>query len=306
MHATKYSLLLPVRNEAGRIEETVRTVFRGLPADSRWEVCIGDDFSDDGTTEKLKALSAAFPFRLIRPDENLGRSGIRNLLAEAARGEYLVFMDGDCKPMAGFFKAWEGVEPGCAYVGKVSYDEFPASGFTRFLHRGSGLGKLGDRSSFPPAYFISQNFCVSRIHFAQAGRFRTDLLGWGGEDVDFGWKLAKLGVNLRYRGEAEVRHPAVTKADSYFARLVHFGRVNLPVLVSEHPELVSQYKLAFARPPHSLLFLNPWIFKACKLLITGKPHWPWPFAMYRYVTFNCYARGFRQAMGVPGRFSAPR
>src|SRR5262245_45983802 len=110
MHKPKYSLLLPVRNEAARMDEVVRSVFTGLAGNPDWEVCIADDCSDDGTYERLDALTGIFPFRLIRPQGNLGRGGIRNLLAAEARGEHLVFLDGDCKPMPNFFGAWEGID----------------------------------------------------------------------------------------------------------------------------------------------------------------------------------------------------
>src|SRR3954471_795259 len=97
MNAPKYSLLLPVRNEAGRIDGVVRAVFTELAGNPDWEICFADDFSDDGTYERLRKLADIFPFRLIRPPENLGRGAIRNLLAREAQAPMLVFLDGDCK-----------------------------------------------------------------------------------------------------------------------------------------------------------------------------------------------------------------
>ncbi|HKP96493.1 MAG TPA: glycosyltransferase [Fibrobacteria bacterium] len=304
MHSPKYSLLLPVRNEAGRIDQVVRAVFSDLGANPAWEICFADDFSDDGTHERLRILADIFPFRLIRPPENLGRGAIRNLLAREARAPLLVFLDGDCKVLPGFFKAWEApdLDPDIAYLGKISYDGHPRSGFSRFLARGSGIGKMRRKEGIPPAYFISQNFRLSKAVFEKAGGFRTDLLGWGGEDVDLGCKLRRLGVPLRYNGDAEVRHPSVTGLESYFARLFHFGRVNLPVLIGDNPELSAQFKLGFARRPWGLIFANPLAFSLCRSLVTGAKGWPWPYALYRYVIFNCYARGYRQA---PPRRESP-
>ena len=291
----KYSLLLPVRNEAGRIDEVVRAVFADFAGNPDWEVCFADDCSDDGTYERLRSLADLFPFRLLRPPQNLGRGGIRNLLASEARGDILVFLDGDCKPRPGFFRAWEDLEPDTAWMGKVTYERRPASGFSRFLAKGSGIGKLRRPGAVPAAYFISQNFRMSKALFEKTGGFRTDLLGWGGEDTDLGCKLARLGAPMRYHPKAEARHPSVTGLEAYFARLFHFGRVNLPVLVAANPALAGQFKLGFARGPWSLVFMNPAVFSVCRALVTGKKGWPWPFALYRYVIFNCYARGFRQA-----------
>ncbi len=295
----KYSLLLPVRNEAARIDEVVRAVFADLGANPDWEVCFGDDASDDGTYERLHSLADLFPFRLLRPPQNLGRGGIRNLLAQEARGSILIFLDGDCKPRPGFFQAWESLEDEAAWMGRVSYETRPASGFSRFLAKGSGMGKRKLPGPVPAAYFISQNFRLSKDLFLRIGGFRTDLLGWGGEDTDFGCKLARAGAPMRFRPEAEARHPSVTGVEAYFARLFHFGRVNLPVLIAANPDLGRQFKLRFARGPWRLVFLNPAIFSLCRSLVTARKGWPWPFAFYRYVIFNCYARGFLQAPTSP-------
>jgi glycosyltransferase involved in cell wall biosynthesis len=296
MPRPEYSLLLPVRNEAARIEGVVRAVFAALGGNPAWEVCFADDVSDDGTYERLRDLSAAFPFRLLRPPANLGRGAIRNLLAEEARGDILVFLDGDCRPLPGFFAAWEGLDPDVAWMGRISYEASPPSGFSRFLDRGSGMGKLRGAESVPPAYFISQNFRLAKEAFRRAGGFRTDMRGWGGEDVDLGYKLARLGIAMRYRPEAEARHPSVTGLEGYFARLEDFGRLNLPALIAEHPALARQFKLHLARPPWSLLFLNPVLDAACRALVLGFKAWPWPFAFYRYAVFNRYARGYRRSL----------
>ncbi|MDB5103777.1 MAG: glycosyl transferase, family 2 [Fibrobacteres bacterium] len=295
MHTPKYSLLLPVRNEAGRIDEVVRSVFTDLAGNPDWEVCFADDCSDDGTYERLRQLAAIFPFRLIRPEANLGRGAIRNLLAREALADMLVFLDGDCKVLPGFFRAWEGLDPSVAWMGKVSYESHPKCGFSRYLAKGSGIGKLRVKRDIPAAYFISQNFRMSKALFLGTGGFRTDLLGWGGEDTDMAYRLGRMGVPMRYRGEAEVRHPSVTGVEAYFARLFHFGRVNLPVLIGDHPEAERQFKLGFARAPWSLLFLNGPVFSLMRFLVTSIKGWPWPFPVYRYVIFNCYARGYRQA-----------
>jgi glycosyltransferase involved in cell wall biosynthesis len=295
MHSPKYSLLLPVRNEVTRIEAVVHAIFKDLADNLGWEICFGDDFSDDGTFEKLKKLSDQFPLKLIRPKANLGRGGIRNLLAKEAVASILVFLDGDCQVQPGFFKAWENLDPDCAYIGRVNYDNNPKSGFSRFLSQGSGIGKLRTKTHIPAAYFISQNFRLSKAIFEKIQGFRTDLLGWGGEDTDLGYKLKKLGTPLVYNGKAMVLHPSVVGLELYFSRLVLFGKINLPVLVQENPELAVQFKLGYARRPWALLFCNPIILLLCKALILSFKGWPWPYVFYRYVIFNSYARGYQQA-----------
>jgi glycosyltransferase involved in cell wall biosynthesis len=295
MAVPKYSLLVPVRNEADRIAGVVRSIFADLGGNPAWEVVIADDASGDGTRERLAELAAAFPFRLLAPPRNLGRGRIRNLLSEEARSGILVFLDGDSRPQPGFFKAWEDLDPEAAWIGKTSYEALPASGFSRFLEKGSGMGKLRGAATVPPAYLTSQNLRLPKAALLAAGGFRADLPGWGGEDLDLGYRLARLGVPLRYRPEADARHPSVTDLEGYLARLESFGRDNLPALIADYPALAAQFKLGLARPPWSLLFLNPVLDACCRALILKAKAAPWPFALYRYALFNRYARGYRKS-----------
>lgn len=293
---------MPVRNEARRISRVVEALFADLAAHAgsgggagEWEVLIGDDHSTDGTREKLVALAGIHPLRLVLPPANLGRGAIRNALAAEARGEILVFLDGDCIPCAGFFRAWEGLEEGAAYLGRVEYERRPASGFSRYLERGSGAGKLRGPDSLPAAYFISQHFRISKSRFLEISGFRIDLSGWGGEDTDFGFKLEALGVPLRYRGQASARHSAVTSVEGYLAQLRHFGAVNLPVLERERPAIGRAFKVHLARFPLSLLLLNPVLHALLRTLVTRLRGVPWPFAFYRYVIYNSYCRGWLES-----------
>ena len=63
------------------------------------EVIVGDDASTDGTREVVEALAAAHPDRVVPllADRNYGDYGLSNVMAtlDAARGEYIAFLDGD-------------------------------------------------------------------------------------------------------------------------------------------------------------------------------------------------------------------
>src|SRR5262245_163289 len=88
------SVVMPVRNEAGEIENTLRMALaQDYPAD-RYEVIVADGESTDGTREVVRRLASAHPqLRLV---ENPGRfvsSGLNRALS-VARGEIIVRLDG--------------------------------------------------------------------------------------------------------------------------------------------------------------------------------------------------------------------
>ena len=92
MNKRKISIVIPVYNEAERIDQVIKEVF-GLEADK--EVIVVDDASSDGTGEKLKKLQKEFLFKLIVSEKNEGKgSSLRKGFAKAS-GFWGVAFDAD-------------------------------------------------------------------------------------------------------------------------------------------------------------------------------------------------------------------
>lgn len=92
------SVIIAVRDEALRIEKTVRQVMaqQGVAL----ELIVVDDRSSDGTTEILRGLQPEFPnLRVIRVDRLpqywLGKCHAMHVGSQAASGAWLLFTDGD-------------------------------------------------------------------------------------------------------------------------------------------------------------------------------------------------------------------
>src|SRR5690606_8376990 len=146
------------------------------------------------------------PCRLLRPESNLGRSRIRNLLARAARGGHLLYLDGDMRlGDSGFLRAWLDLiapesEPGPegkpveAAFGGFEMPEPDGGGAAYALHvydsRRSHCLSAAERARAPAKYTYTSNLLVHR-DLMLACPFGEEFAGWGWEDVDWALRIAE-------------------------------------------------------------------------------------------------------------------
>jgi hypothetical protein len=95
------SVLVPVYNVQPYLHECLASVVE--QADGGVQILVLDDCSTDGSGELLQELAQRWPGRLqlLRHAANGGLSAARNTMIDAARGEYLWFLDSDDKLLPG-------------------------------------------------------------------------------------------------------------------------------------------------------------------------------------------------------------
>lgn len=93
-------LLLPVHNEAGSIENTVRELYNELSPRVQLRFLICEDGSVDDTKEILRRLSQSLPMKLILSVERKGYSRAVKDGMKALEAPYLLCLDSDgqCDP----------------------------------------------------------------------------------------------------------------------------------------------------------------------------------------------------------------
>ena len=90
----RVSVILPTHNRVAFIERSTASVLAQTASDL--ELIIVDDASTDSTAEVLRRLAAAEPrIRVIHNAQARGGGGARNVGIEAARGQWVAFLDDD-------------------------------------------------------------------------------------------------------------------------------------------------------------------------------------------------------------------
>ncbi|QNP47159.1 glycosyltransferase family 2 protein [Diaphorobacter aerolatus] len=105
------SVLVPVYNVEPFLEECLLSVVAQIEDVAGVEVLVLNDCATDGSGELLQTLAQRWPGRLtlMQHERNQGLSAARNSMIEAARGEYLWFLDSDDKLLPGSISALESI-----------------------------------------------------------------------------------------------------------------------------------------------------------------------------------------------------
>ena len=195
------SILIPTFNDdcrglAGSIMAQAEAI-NGL----EWEIVIGDDASTNtALVESLSQLNKLEGFRYIRCNTNLGRSAIRNFLAQEARGEWLLFVDAHRVMVSNdylktYISATQNAQVICGGYQALKGPD----GNLRYLyeHEAERNNSASLRAKHPYQSFNASNFMIRRDIFMQH-QFDTRLHKYGYEDVLLGRELALAGIPVTH------------------------------------------------------------------------------------------------------------
>jgi glycosyltransferase involved in cell wall biosynthesis len=189
----RISLIIPAYNEERLLVGTLRQVNHALTAFAMrgWqtELIVCDNNSTDRTAELARAAGAEVVFE---PVNQIGRA--RNRGAEAATGEWLVFVDADSQPTKELFAAVaDQIEAGQCLAGGC---EVKLEGNHSVGRAITGLWNWISRTfNLLAGSFI---FCEAAA-FREVGGFSLEL--YAGEELDLSQRLKRLA---RQRGKRVV------------------------------------------------------------------------------------------------------
>ena len=159
---------------------------------------------EDGSTsflEENSTLGSLESVRYVRLQQNVGRSAIRNRLADEARYEYLIFMDCDVFPQDdSFLERYIRMEGHDVVMGGYRYGEQPTSD-KHILRWKYGKEReersAAERSVRPNDSFSTFNFMIKKALLERL-RFDESLKGYGHEDTLFGLSLKREEISVTH------------------------------------------------------------------------------------------------------------
>jgi mycofactocin glycosyltransferase len=199
---------------------------------------------DDGSAGEREVAGAAARAgaRRVRLPASVGPGAARNAGLAQVTTPLVAFVDSDCVPAPGWLDPLLGhfADPAVAAVGpRIVADRNGTGGLAGgWLAAYEQFGSALDLGPLPSivrpgarvGYLPTAALVVRRDRTGRG--FAEDMTA--GEDVDFVWRLAEEGWQVRYEPSAEVAHTHRVRFVPWFARRRHYGTSAAP-LELRHP-----------------------------------------------------------------------
>jgi GT2 family glycosyltransferase len=239
------SVVIPTFNRLPDLRRVVAAV-RGQPRppEVEVEVVVVDDGSSDGTWAWLSNEAETHEVRAVRQD-NSGPARARNLGADTARGDIVLFLGDDTVPEPEWLLCHLeehrlfGGDGATAVLGYTSFPPDTDSPFRVFINEwGAQFGYLliEDPCSVPFNFFYTSNISLSRDFFLASGGFREDFPAAAWEDIEFAYRGSRNGLSIRYQPRARVVHHHCVLPRTFCRRQRTSGR-SAAIFAGLHPEL---------------------------------------------------------------------
>ena len=196
------SILIPTYNFD--CTELARELQRQITASGiTAEVIVMDDASPCHELRTAnEAINELPQCRLVQLPHNVGIARIRNLLADEARYEYLLFLDSDVYPVSDDFiiRYIDNRDKADVVCGGLMFRATPPSPQCTLRYKyGSEVESqsVHKRMQQPYGEFRTLNFFISRKAF-MATRFNEQFVRYGHEDTFFGKELQQKGYTITH------------------------------------------------------------------------------------------------------------
>jgi GT2 family glycosyltransferase len=241
---TRFSIVIPTHQRRESVLRGVRALERQV--ERSFEAIVVVDGSTDGTAEALRGLDVSFRLEVVE-QENAGAAQARNAGAVAAAGELLLMLDDDMVADPKMLAEHDSSHRAGADVVLGDIPLHPDSP-DNMLSWGVGEWARGrrERLSSPGAEIgigdlLTGQLSISRAAYDGVGGFDPSFTRegmFGGEDLDFGYRVAKAGYAIVFDPAAISYQYYDVDPAQYLRRAREAGRARRELIV-KHPELAA-------------------------------------------------------------------
>jgi GT2 family glycosyltransferase len=257
------SVVIPTYNRLDTLQHVLPTLLAQDLASERYELLVCDSNSVDGTAEYMASLQERHPNVRRLAGAYGGRAAARNAGIHAAHGEIVLFNDADILASPNLLSTHlrrHRDRPGIAVVGlEVQVKDLDEYAYKRDHPQARGHLHPPSRKRLSWLYFLTGNASVRRTDLLRAGCFDESFTGYGHEDLELGYRLQQLGIEICYDPNAVNYHCQAVAYEDQKEKMRLAGR-STARFYRKHPDFEVMLKLGMtplSLGAHSLLTRMP-------------------------------------------------
>lgn len=235
----KVSLIIPTHNRREELKKLLISLGRQIFQKENFEIIVVDDGSTDGTESLMKEITSQFEGNLnyVFIPKQANSAAVRNIGAQKAGGEILIFIDSDCITHSGWLrnivKMFDNQKIGCVGGSELAYPVESLFGkccsfsvtspFTTGGIRGKRGVKLG---KYYPRSF---NMAIPVKVFRELNGFNENFKH--SHDIEIGCRIKEQGYDLVYAPDAIVYHRRPDTITNNFKQLFRMASFRIAVSI---------------------------------------------------------------------------
>jgi GT2 family glycosyltransferase len=257
------SVVIPTYNRFETLSRVIPTLLAQDLEPSQYELLVCDSNSTDATAQYVAGVAASHPNVRFLPGAYSGRAAARNAGIASARGEVVLFNDADIFASPDLLSTHlrrHRAAFGIAVVGL----EVQVKDFADYLDKRDHPLRRGhlhplSRKKLSWLYFLTGNASARRDDLLRAGGFDESFTGYGHEDLELGYRLHVMGIQILYEPAAVNYHCQDVSYTDQSLKMRLAGR-STARFYAKHPRLEVMLKLGMTPLSlwmHSLLTAVP-------------------------------------------------
>ena len=242
------SVVIPTYNRIKTLLQTLRALENQSLPSEKFEVIVVDDGSTDSTEAEVKSFMGRTSMAIgYFKQANKKQGAARNLGIQHSQMPLLVFIGDDTIPSLHFLEehlAYHSRKNRFGNVVVIGYTQWPedirVTPFMRFIGEYGyqfGYSLIEGEGPLPFNFFYTSNISVLKTFLDELECiFEEDFTTYGWEDIELGYRLERLGMELYYNRNAVTYHYHPVGISSFCLRQHNVGRASR-IFLEKHPEL---------------------------------------------------------------------
>jgi len=248
------SVVIPTRDRPSILTKCLQALARQTLDPLLYEVIVVDDGSVEEVAGPLEQVSQKLSIRRLTQQKK-GPAAARNLGVQNARGEIVVFIGDDIIAFPDMLEAHRQFHkahpaPQKAMLGYTLWSpEGPVTPFMRYLTGAGGhqfrYSELKDLQAVGYEHVYSSHLSVKRRFLLEQGLFDEAFSYAAYEDSEWGYRLAKRGLEVLFNTGAVAYHLHPTTLEQFCERQFRAG-IAAVLFAKKHPELAEKLGVTMA------------------------------------------------------------